>query len=263
MRDVRIMGAELVGTMILIMGGPGSAILAGDRIHMAGVAFAFGLSLLIAEYTIGAISGCHINPAVTLAMWLTRKVPTHALPAYFIGQILGAFAGAAVIYAIANGIDGFSAKDNFAANAWGTKNGFYPFGSMMIVEIVFTALLVFVVLSTTTKKFTAVQGGVVVGLTLTLIHLITIPVDNTSVNPVRSLSTAVFQRGDALEQIWAFIVFPLVGAIVGMLVWLAVDETRLEDTMLRNDALVGARDQLTKAADTVEDLLDEAGDKLS
>ena len=262
MRDVRILVAELFGTMILVMGGPGSAILAGDRIHMAGVAFAFGLSLLIAEYTIGAISGCHINPAVTLAMWITKKVPTRTVPAYIIGQIIGAFAGAAVIFAIANGIDGFSAKDNFAANAWGAKNGFYPVGSMIIVEIVFTALLVFVVLSTTTKKFTAIQGGVVVGLTLTLIHLITIPVDNTSVNPVRSLATAAFQRGDAIEQIWAFILFPLVGGIVGVLVWLAVDETRLEDTLLKNDALVLARDQVTKVADSVEGALDNVGDKL-
>lgn len=263
MRDVRILVAELFGTMILILGGPGSAILAADRIHVAGVATAFGLSLLIAAYTIGPISGCHINPAVTLAMWLTRKVPTRSLPAYLIGQLVGAFAGAAVIFSIANGIDGFSAKNNFAANAWGAKNGFYPVGSMIVVEIVFTALLVFVVLSTTTKKFTASQGGLVAGLTLTLIHLITIPVDNTSVNPVRSLATAVFQRGDALEQIWAFIVFPLVGAIVGVLAWLAVDEARLEDTMLKNDALIGARDQMTKVADTVEGALDKAGDELS
>ena len=263
MRDVRILVAELFGTMILIMGGPGSAILAADHIHVAGVATAFGLSLLIAAYTVGPISGCHINPAVTLAMWLTRKVPTRSLPAYLIGQIVGAFAGAAVIFSIANGIDGFSAKDNFAANAWGAKNGFYPVGSMIVVEIVFTALLVFVVLSTTTQKFTASQGGLVAGLTLALIHLVTIPVDNTSVNPVRSLATAVFQRGDALEQIWAFILFPLVGGVVGVLAWLAVDEARLEDTMLKNDALIGARDQMTKVADSVEGALDKAGDELS
>jgi aquaporin Z len=263
MRDVKILVAELFGTMILILGGPGSAILAGDRIHMAGVAFSFGLSLLIAEYTIGAISGCHINPAVTLAMWITKKVSTRSVPAYIIGQIVGAFAGAAVIFSIANGVDGFSAKDNFAANQWGAKNGFYPVGSMIIVEIVFTALLVFVVLSTTTKKFTSIQGGVVVGLTLMLIHLITIPVDNTSVNPVRSLATAVFQRGDALEQVWAFVLFPLVGGVVGVLVWLAVDDARLEDTLLKSDALVSARDQLTKVADSVEGALDNVGDELS
>ena len=263
MRDVRILVAELFGTMILVMGGPGSAILAGDRIHLAGVAFAFGLSLLIAEYTIGPISGCHINPAVTLAMWITKKIPTRTVPAYIIGQIVGAFAGAAVIFAIANGIDGFSAKDNFAANAWGAKNGFYPVGSMIIVEIVFTALLVFVVLSTTHGRFLPAASGLTVGFTLTLIHLISIPVDNTSVNPVRSLATAVFQRGDALEQIWAFILFPLVGGLVGVLVWLAVDEARLEDTMLKSDALVSARDQITKVSDSVEGALDDVGDKLS
>jgi aquaporin Z len=263
MRDVKILVAELVGTMILILGGPGSAILAADKIHVAGVAFAFGLSLLIAAYTVGPISGCHINPAVTLAMWITRKIPTRSVPAYIIGQIIGAFAGAAVIFSIANGIDGFSAKDNFAGNAWGAKNGFYPIGSMIVVEIVFTALLVFVVLSTTTKKFTAPQGGIVIGLTLALIHLITIPVDNTSVNPVRSLATAVFQRGDALEQIWAFILFPLIGGVVGVLVWLAVDDARLEDTLLKSDVLVSARDQMTKVADSVEGALDKVGDELS
>ena len=262
MRDVKILVAEMVGTMILVMGGPGSAILAADKIHVAGVATAFGLSLLIAAYTIGPISGCHINPAVTLAMWITRKIPTRTVPAYIAGQIIGAFAGAAVIFAIANGIDGFSAKNNFAGNAWGAKNGFYPVGSMIVVEIVFTALLVFVVLSTTTQKFTASQGGLVVGLTLTLIHLITIPVDNTSVNPVRSLATAAFQRGDALEQIWAFILFPLVGGVVGVLVWLAVDDARMEDTVLKHDALISARDQMTKVADSVEDVLDKAGDGL-
>jgi aquaporin Z len=263
MRDVKILVAELFGTMILILGGPGSAILAGDRIHLAGIAAAFGLSLLVAAYTVGPISGCHINPAVTLAMWVTRKIPTRTVPAYIIGQIIGAFAGATVIFSIANGVDGFSAKDNFAANRWGASNGFYPVGSMIVVEIVFTALLVFVVLSTTTKKFTASQGGLVIGLTLTLIHLITIPVDNTSVNPIRSVVTAVFQRGDALEQVWAFILFPLVGAVVGVLVWLAVDDARLEDTLLKSDALVSARDQMTKVADSVEGLLDKAGDELS
>jgi aquaporin Z len=136
-----------------------------------------------------------------------------------------------VIFSIANGVDGFRPRTISPATRGDRKNGFYPVGSMIVVEIVFTALLVFVVLSTTTKKFTASQGGIVIGLTLTLIHLITIPVDNTSVNPVRSLATAVFQRGDALEQVWAFILFPLVGGVVGVLVWLAVDDARLEDTL--------------------------------
>ena len=214
MRDVKILVAEMVGTMILVMGGPGSAILAADKIHVAGVATAFGLSLLIAAYTIGPISGCHINPAVTLVMWITRKIPSRTVPAYIAGQIIGAFAGAAVIFAIANGIDGFSAKNNFAGNAWGAKNGFYPVGSMIVVEIVFTALLVFVVLSTTTQKFTASQGGLVVGLTLTLMHIMSIPIANTSLNPARSTATAIFADGWALQQLWLFWLAPLVGGIV-------------------------------------------------
>jgi aquaporin Z len=219
--------------MILIMGGPGSAILAGDHIDVGGVAFAFGLSLLIAAYTLGPISGCHINPAVTLAMWITRKIPTRALPAYLIGQLLGAFAGAAVIYSIASGVDGFSAKDNFAANAWGAANGFYPFCSMLVVEIVFTALLVFVVLSTTTVGYPTGFGGLAAGLTLGMIHLATIPVDNTSVNPARSFGAAIFSGSDAMAQLWAFIVFPLIGAVLGVVLWLLVHDVRLEATMLR------------------------------
>lgn len=245
----KIFAAEFFGTMILILGGPGSAILAGDRIGTAGVAFAFGLALLIAAYTVGPVSGCHINPAITLAMWVARKATSASVPAYLAGQVLGALAGGAVIYAIANPVDGYSSKDAFAANMWGSEHGFFPFLSMVVVEVVFTALLTFVVLSTTTKKFTAVQGGLVAGLTLTLIHLVTIPVDNTSVNPVRSLATAVFARGDALAQLWAFLVFPLVGALVGVIVWLAVDDARIEDTVLVETPLDELRDAVKSAID--------------
>lgn len=228
----KIFAAEFVGTTILMLGGPGSAILAGNAIGTLGVSLAFGFSLLVAAYCVGPTSGCHINPAVTLAMWVAEKIKGSQVPAYLLGQLAGAVVGGALIYGIAAGVPGYSSKDSFAANAWGTSSGFYPFKSMVVAEVVLTALLVFVVLSTTSRKFTQMQGGLVAGLTLALIHLISIPVDNTSVNPARSFGTAIFARGDALEQLWAFIVFPLIGAFVGVLTWVAVDEARLEDTVL-------------------------------
>jgi len=258
-RSMRVLAAEVVGTAILLMGGPGSAILAGDRIGEYGVAIAFGLSLLIAAYVIGPVSGCHINPAVTLGLWLTRRVDGALVPFYVVGQIVGAAIGGGIIFAIANGEPGFSAsEDGFATNGWADQSpGGYNFGAMLVVEIIFTALLVFVVIATTSKKFSTVQGGIVAGFTLALIHLVTIPVDNTSVNPVRSFGAALWSgNGDAWEQLWAFIVFPLIGAVLGVLVWLLIDEERLEDSMLATPATLRARDAVMSAAER-EDEIDE------
>jgi aquaporin Z len=245
----RYFAAEFVGTMILMLGGPGSAILAGGRIGTAGVAFAFGAALLVATYAVGPVSGCHVNPAVTLGLWVARKVESAAVPAYLAGQLLGAVVGGAVIYTIAAGIDGYSSRDAFAANLFGAEHGYYPLPSAAVAEIVFTALLTFIVLTTTSKKFPRGQAGLVVGLTLALIHLVVIPVDNASVNPARSLGTALFARGDALVQLWAFVVFPCVGALVGVIVWLAVDEARIEDTMLAATPLDELRDEIGRLVD--------------
>lgn len=222
----RIAIAEAIGTLVLILGGPGSAILAtggffGDgSIGVLGVAFGFGLALLVAAYAIGSISGCHINPAVTLGCWLAGKTETALLPTYIGGQIVGAFVGGLLLFVITGTIDGFDANPaTFAVNGWGDLSpGGFGFWAMVVTEILMTAVLVFVVLSTTRKDFPAAAVGLHVGLALTLIHLISIPVDNTSVNPVRSFAVAIFAGGDALEQLWAFVVFPLVGAAVG---WLA------------------------------------------
>ena len=200
---------------------------------MLGVALAFGLSLLVMAYVIGPISGCHINPAVTLGMLLTKKIDTGRAVVSWIGQVIGGIIGALIIFLIANSRDGFE-RGGFASNGW-DRDGFSSLGAAIIVEIVFTALLVWVVLSTTSSRFSPGMGGLVVGLTLTLIHLVTIPVDNTSVNPARSLATAFFADTDpnALGQVWAFIIFPLVGSVLGVLLFLLVDEdTKLEDTML-------------------------------
>lgn len=248
--NLRILTAEIVGTAVLMLGGPGSAILAADVIGVLGVAFAFGLSLLAMAYVLGHVSGCHINPAVTVGMALARKIPTATVPFYIVGQLVGAAIGGLLIFAIANGLDGFDASNNFAQNGWGdfSPEG-YGFGSMVVVEIVFTALLVFVVLSTTHGRFLPAASGLTVGFTLTLIHLISIPVDNTSVNPARSFGTALFAGGDALGQLWAFVVFPVVGAVVGVLIWLFVQESRLEETMLANRRLTGARDRVAGPID--------------
>jgi aquaporin Z len=270
----RILAAELIGTLVLMLGGPGVAVLlpalgllpAGDAtvgadlLKLLIVSLGFGFSYLIMWYCIAPISGCHINPAVTLGMRLARKIDTaHAVFAW-VGQIVGAIAGAAIVYGIASGRDDFR-RGQFAANIWRGK--FFGLGSTIVVEVLLTAILVMVVLFTTTKKFAAGMGGLVAGITLTLIYMISIPVDNGSVNPARSLGTALFadKRTEALQQLWAFIVFPLLGAVVGVILWLMLDEATLEETVLVE--LPGAselRDVLDKMADAgvnaVEDSVD-------
>jgi aquaporin Z len=226
MPNTKVAIAEAIGTMILILGGPGTAILAtggffeGGSVGVLGVSFAFGLALLVAAYAIGPISGCHINPAVTFGAWLAGKTESTQVPWYVGGQIVGAVVGAGILRIVTETSDVFEmGVDKFAVNGWDDLSpGGFGFGAMAIMEIVMTALLVFVVLSTTQKGYSAVVVGLHVGLALTLIHLISIPVDNTSVNPVRSFAVAIFAGGDALKQLWAFILFPLFGAVVG---WLA------------------------------------------
>jgi aquaporin Z len=237
----RIALAEGIGTMILVVGGPGTAILATgtfagpkSTVGVIGVALAFGLSLLCAAYAIGSISGCHINPAVTLGLWAIKKTEGALVPFYFLGQVIGGIVGAGIIFVIANSISGFSAKaTGFASNGYGSHSpsaianggnvlGGFDLGVVILVEVVFTALFVFVIASTSRGSMTVGFTGLTVGLMLTLIHLITIPIDNTSVNPARSIATAVFQGSWALEQLWVFIVFPLVGGLLGALVWRAL-----------------------------------------
>lgn len=263
----RILAAELVGTLVLMLGGPGVAILLptlgllpeGDASTGAGllklliISLGFGFSFLIMCYVIGPISGCHINPAVTLGMLLARKIDmVHAVYAW-IGQIFGAVGGGAIIYGIASGRDEFR-RGQFDANLWTGK--YFGLGSTIVTEVLLTGLFVMVVLFTTTKNFAPGMGGLVAGITLTLIHMISIPVDNTSVNPARSLGTALFadKHTDALQQLWAFIVFPLLGAVVGVIAWLVLDDSRLEDTALAE--LPGAselRDVLEHISDAVSD----------
>ncbi len=254
--NARIMGAEALGTAVLMMGGPGTAILmpAGEA-KVLTVSLAFGFSLLIMAYVIGPISGCHINPAVTFGMWLARKVNgAHAFFAV-LGQLLGAAIGGFIIWGIARGLDTFE-RGSFASNGFDEHSpGGYGLGSAMVVEIIFTALLVLVVLFTTTRAFSIGFGGLVAGLTLALIHMITIPIDNTSVNPARSFGAAIFADGDseALEQLWVFLIFPLIGAALGVFLWLMLDSARLEDTMLDSAPLRAVRDAADHALDVAVD----------
>jgi aquaporin Z len=224
----RIALAEGVGTLILVVGGPGTAILAtgtfsglDNSVGILGVAIAFGLSLLCAAYAIGSISGCHINPAVTVGLWAIGKTKSDDVPWYIGGQIVGGILGAAIIFVIASSQDGFSAKaSGFASNGYGKHSpGGFDLPAVIIAEIVFTGVFIFVIASTSRKSMSPGMTGIAVGLMLTLVHLISIPIDNTSVNPARSLATAVFQHTWALGQLWAFIVFPLIGGLVGAYLW--------------------------------------------
>jgi aquaporin Z len=223
----RIASAEAIGTLILVVGGPGTAVLATggflttNSVGELGVALAFGLSLLCAAYAIGSISGCHINPAVTAGLWALGKTKTRDVPYYVVGQVVGGLVGAGIIYVIAHSHDGFDAKGNgFASNGYGAHSpGGFKLPAVILTEIIFTALFVFVIASTSRRSMSPGFTGVTVGLMLTLIHLITIPVDNTSVNPARSIATAVVQHGWALGQVWVFIVFPVLGGLLGGYTW--------------------------------------------
>lgn len=226
-KSPKIMLAEAVGTFVLMVGGPGTAVIVPSFEGKAlMVSLAFGLSLLVAAYAVGPVSGCHINPAVTIGMAVAKKIETALVPVYIAGQLVGAAVGGLVIWAIASGRDTFELSPaSFAVNGWDTLSpSGYGFGSTVIVEIVLTAVLMYVVLSTTHSKFSVGFGGLTAGMTLALIHMISIPVDNTSVNPARSFGVAVYAGGDALAQLWAFVVFPIIGALVGTVIYRAVNE---------------------------------------
>jgi aquaporin Z len=209
--------AELIGTFVLVFGGVGSAVLAGGKIGFLGVSFAFGLSLLAMVYTIGPISGCHINPAVTFGALLTKKIGAKDASAYVIAQIIGAILASGAILFIARGVpDSYHpAMGGLGANGFGLHSpALYSLGAAFVAEVILTFFLVFTVLGSTDVKAPVGFAGVAIGLVLTLIHLVGIPITNTSVNPARSIGPAIFVGGWALQQLWLFIVAPLVGAAV-------------------------------------------------
>lgn len=231
--NIRVPLAEAIGTAILVIGGPGTAIVAGEYVGPHGVALAFGLSLLCMAYLIGRISGCHINPAVTIGMLITKKLDSAKAVPYFVGQFVGGIVGGAILALILAGTDGrmSAAQDaGFASNGFGDHSpGGYELLSVAIIEIVVTCIFVLIVLGTTNENGVPKGfGPIAAGLGLTLVHLISIPVSNTSVNPARSLATAVFQGDWALGQVWAFILFPAIGAAAAAGIWFVVDSNEPE-----------------------------------
>ena len=217
--------AELIGTFWLVLGGCGSAVLAAGfpelGIGFAGVALAFGLTVLTMAYAVGHISGGHFNPAVTVGLAVGGRFPMREILPYVVVQVIGAILAAAVLYCIASGKPGFDlVASGFAANGYGDHSpGKYALGAALICEIVLTFGFLFVILGATDKRAPAGFAPIPIGLALTLIHLISIPVTNTSVNPARSTGPALFVGGWAVEQLWLFWVAPIVGAILAALVY--------------------------------------------
>lgn len=214
--------AEFLGTFALVFGGLGAALLDGDKIGVLGIAIAFGLTLLAMAYAIGPISGCHINPAVTFGLYLSKKIAAKDVGPYMIAQILGAiFAALLLLVILKGGPDGYNpAVAGFAANGYGDHSpGGYGLLPAFLVETILTFFLVFTVLATTDVKAPVGFAGLAIGLVLVLIHLVGIPVTNLSVNPARSISQAIFVGGWALAQLWLFIVAPFLGAAIASVVY--------------------------------------------
>jgi len=213
-------GAELLGTFWLVLGGCGSAVLAAAfpnvGIGLHGVSLAFGLTVLTMAYAIGHISGCHLNPAVSIGLWAGGRFPASKLVPYIVAQVLGAAIAAAVLYVIASGAAGFDVSKGFASNGYGTHSpGGYTLLAALVTEIVMTMFFLLVILGATDKRAPAGFAPIAIGLALTLIHLISIPVTNTSVNPARSTGVALFVGDWAISQLWLFWVAPIVGALLG------------------------------------------------
>jgi aquaporin Z len=213
-------GAEFFGTFWLVLGGCGSAVIAaafpGVGIGLLGVAFAFGLTVLTMAYAIGHISGCHLNPAVSLGLWAGGRFPASKLLPYIAAQVLGGIAAGAVLYIIASGKPGFELSAGFASNGYGEHSpGGYSLLAALVTEIVMTMMFLIIILGATDKRAPQGFAPLAIGLGLTLIHLISIPVTNTSVNPARSTGVAIFVGGWAVAQLWLFWVAPIVGGLLG------------------------------------------------
>jgi len=216
--------AEFLGTFWLVFGGCGSAVLAAAfpqvGIGLLGVSLAFGLTVLTMAYAIGHISGCHLNPAVTIGLFTGKRIPASDLLPYIASQVLGAIAGAGVLYVIASGKTGFSLAGGFASNGYGANSpGGYSLTAALTAEVVLTFMFLIVILGSTDERAPKGMAPIAIGLCLTLIHLISIPVTNTSVNPARSTGPALFVGGWAIQQLWLFWVAPIVGAALAGVVY--------------------------------------------
>jgi aquaporin Z len=217
-------GAEFIGTFWLVLGGCGSAVLAaafpGVGIGLLGVAFAFGLTLLTMAYAIGHISGCHLNPAVSIGLWAGGRFPANKLLPYIVAQVLGGIVAGGVLYLIASGKVGFDVSAGFAANGYGDHSpGGYSLRAALVTEVVMTMMFLLIILGSTDIRAPQGFAPIAIGLGLTLIHLISIPVTNTSVNPARSLGVALYVGDWALGQLWLFWIAPIIGALLGAAVY--------------------------------------------
>lgn len=224
-------GAEFFGTFWLVLGGCGSAVLAaafpGLGIGFLGVALAFGLTVLTMAFAIGHISGCHLNPAVSVGLWAGGRFPGKEVVPYIVAQVLGAVVAGGILFLIASGKAGFDASAGFAANGFGEHSpGGYSLLAALITEIVMTMMFLVVILGATDKRAPQGLAPIAIGLCLTLIHLISIPVTNTSVNPARSTGVAFFAGGWALAQLWLFWVAPIVGGVLGAVIYRLIGSTK-------------------------------------
>jgi aquaporin Z len=216
--------AEFLGTFWLVFGGCGSAVLAAAfpavGIGLLGVSFAFGLTVLTMAYAVGHISGCHLNPAVSIGLVAAGRFPGGKLPAYILSQVAGAIVAGGLLYVVASGKEGFTFASGFASNGYGEHSpGGYSMMSGFVIEGVLTAMFLLVILATTDKCAAQGFAPIAIGLTLTIIHLVSIPVTNTSVNPARSTGVAIFAGGWAIAQLWLFWVAPIIGALVGAVLY--------------------------------------------
>lgn len=216
--------AELIGTFWLVLGGCGSAVLAAAfpdvGIGLLGVSLAFGLTVVTMAYAIGHISGCHLNPAVSVGLWVGGRFPATQVLPYVVAQVMGGVAAGGVLYVIASGAPDFQVAAGFASNGYGAHSpGGYSLVAALVTEVVMTAMFLFIIMGATSKKAPAGFAPLAIGLTLALIHLISIPVTNTSVNPARSTGVALFVGDWAVSQLWAFWIAPIAGGAIGALVY--------------------------------------------
>jgi len=222
-------GAEFLGTFWLVLGGCGSAVLAAAfpnvGIGLLGVSFAFGLTVLTMAFAIGHISGCHLNPAVSVGLWAGGRFPANKLAPYIIAQVLGGIAAGGVLYVIASGAPGFELAKGFASNGYGAHSpGGYSLMAGLVCEVVMTMFFLIVILGATDKRAPAGFAPIAIGLALTLIHLISIPVTNTSVNPARSTGVALYVGDWAIAELWLFWLAPIVGAVIGAVAYRSIAE---------------------------------------
>jgi aquaporin Z len=228
---MKALGAEFLGTFWLVLGGCGSAVLAATfpdvGIGLQGVSLAFGLTVLTMAFAIGHISGCHLNPAVSIGLWAGGRFPASQLLPYIVAQVIGGICAGGVLYIIATGAAGFDVSAGFASNGYGAHSpGHYSLLAALVTEIVMTMFFLIVILGATDKRAPTGFAPIAIGLALTLIHLISIPVTNTSVNPARSTGVALFASGWAIQQLWLFWVAPIIGALLGALAyrWVGSDD---------------------------------------